>query len=67
MWVALHDIADEQQRSLNDLITEVHHTHQASSLATALREYVVQFYRAARDAKVRAEERAMLAASGVSG
>jgi predicted DNA-binding ribbon-helix-helix protein len=51
MWEALREIVALQGFSVNQLVTELHRRHSASSLTSAIRVYIVEFYRsAARDA-----------------
>ena len=45
MWQALHEIAAHQGRSVHDVITEIDRDR-AFNLSTAIRAYIVEFYRA---------------------
>jgi predicted DNA-binding ribbon-helix-helix protein len=47
MWEALREITRLRGMSLNDLITEIDRTREASSLTAAIRVYIVNFYRSA--------------------
>jgi predicted DNA-binding ribbon-helix-helix protein len=47
MWDALREITGMRGVSLNQLITEIDRTREASSLTAAIRVYIVDFYRAA--------------------
>jgi predicted DNA-binding ribbon-helix-helix protein len=45
MWDALREITGMRGVSLNQLITEIDRTREASSLTAAIRVYIVDFYR----------------------
>jgi len=47
MWDALHEIAAEQGKNLNQLVTQIQRSAGGSSLTSAIRVYIVEFYRAA--------------------
>jgi predicted DNA-binding ribbon-helix-helix protein len=48
MWEALRDIARQQDRSVSELVTEIDQGHpDLMSLTSAIRVYVVEYYRAA--------------------
>ena len=44
-WGALRDIAAVQNRSINELVTEID-SHRDWPLSTAIRIYIVEYYRA---------------------
>jgi predicted DNA-binding ribbon-helix-helix protein len=45
MWEALQDIAADQGRSVHDLVTEIAHTRTVPNLTSAIRVFVVDYYR----------------------
>jgi len=45
-WVALHDIAEQQQRTVHQIVTELASHRLESSLASAIRVYVLVYYQA---------------------
>lgn len=45
MWEALQEIAEKENSSLNDICTYVHHNRLESSLTSALRVYILTYYR----------------------
>jgi predicted DNA-binding ribbon-helix-helix protein len=45
MWQALHEIAAHQGKSVHDIVTEIDRDR-AFNLSTAIRVYIVEFYRA---------------------
>lgn len=47
MWEALHEIADQLQVTIHDLVTRIDRGRTASSLTAGIRVYIVDFYRAA--------------------
>ena len=47
MWDALREIARRQQLTIGELITKIDRERSASSLTSAIRVYVVDFYRSA--------------------
>jgi predicted DNA-binding ribbon-helix-helix protein len=47
MWEALHEIAAEQGMTLNQLVTQIKRRAGGSSLTSAIRVYIVEFYRSA--------------------
>ena len=47
MWDALQEIVSLQGRTVNELATEINRRRGPSSLTSAMRVYIVQFYRAA--------------------
>jgi predicted DNA-binding ribbon-helix-helix protein len=47
MWHALHDIAEERGKTVNDLIIEIRQDHDQANLSSAIRVYIVEYYRAA--------------------
>jgi predicted DNA-binding ribbon-helix-helix protein len=50
MWEALDEIAAKQEMSINQLVTHIKQHAGGSSLTSAIRVYIVEFYRsAARD------------------
>ena len=56
MWNALADIANKQGKTVPDLIAEIHRTHNKASLSSAIRVYIVEYYRTAlQNAQARAE------------
>jgi len=54
IWVALNEVARQQRRTLRCLVTEIDNQRQESSLTAAIRVYVVEFYRSALTARLRA-------------
>lgn len=51
MWEALREIIQVQGFTVNQLVTDINRRRSASSLTSAIRVYIVEFYRsAARDA-----------------
>jgi predicted DNA-binding ribbon-helix-helix protein len=50
MWRALADIAEREERSLHELCTMVHRLRRRSSLTSAVRVFILSYYRTlARD------------------
>ena len=47
MWDALADIAEEQERTVYDVIAEIRRNHNQANLSAAIRVYIVEHYRAA--------------------
>jgi predicted DNA-binding ribbon-helix-helix protein len=47
MWEALREIARQRATTVNDLVTEIDRSREASSLTAAIRVYIVGFYRSA--------------------
>jgi predicted DNA-binding ribbon-helix-helix protein len=47
MWEALRDIAQQRDKSLHEIVTEIDRIRTASSLTAAIRVYIVAFYRTA--------------------
>jgi len=45
MWDALADIAKERGRSVHDLLTEISRGDEEPNLSSAVRVYIVEFYR----------------------
>jgi predicted DNA-binding ribbon-helix-helix protein len=45
MWDALSEIADQEQKTVHQLVTEVDRQRTESSLTAAIRVYIVGFYR----------------------
>jgi len=45
MWEALADIASRRKQSLTDLVVKIDRERAGMSLATAIRVYIVTFYR----------------------
>jgi predicted DNA-binding ribbon-helix-helix protein len=45
MWDALHEIAAEQGMNINQLVTQIKRRGGGSSLTSAIRDYIVEFYR----------------------
>jgi predicted DNA-binding ribbon-helix-helix protein len=45
MWDAFHEIAAEQGKTVNALATEIDDMRTASSLTSAIRLYIVRYYR----------------------
>jgi predicted DNA-binding ribbon-helix-helix protein len=45
MWDALREIAAEQGMNVNQLVTQIKHRADRSSLTSAIRVYIVEFYR----------------------
>ena len=45
MWRALQEIAKYQNKAVHELVTEIDHLQLASSLTSAIRVYIVDFYR----------------------
>jgi len=45
MWDALSEIADQEQKTVHQLVTEVDRQRTESSLTAAIRVYIVRFYR----------------------
>ena len=60
MWQALREIAEREQRSVNDLVTEIERRQLASSLTAAIRVFVVDYLRAAARDVPAGEERSPL-------
>jgi predicted DNA-binding ribbon-helix-helix protein len=52
MWDALHDIAGRRRVTMNALVTEIDRGRTGPGLTTAIRVYIVEFYRAAAFAAV---------------
>jgi predicted DNA-binding ribbon-helix-helix protein len=44
---ALADIAQEHGKTVYDLIAEIHRNHDQANLSSAIRVYIVEYYRAA--------------------
>ena len=51
MWEALHEIAAEQGMNVNQLVTRISRRARGSSLTSAIRIYIVEFYRSAARAR----------------
>ncbi len=51
MWAALNDVARRRRVTRNDLVAEIDRTRTASGLTSAIRVYVVEFYRGVADAR----------------
>ncbi|MBV9528827.1 ribbon-helix-helix domain-containing protein [Sphingomonas sp.] len=49
LWDALRDIAERQNRSMSELLTEIERERCTSGLTAAIRVYAVEFYRALAD------------------
>lgn len=47
MWDALHHVCEREQKSLNDVVTEIARTQVESSLTAAIRVYLMSYFRAA--------------------
>jgi predicted DNA-binding ribbon-helix-helix protein len=47
MWDALQEIVSLQGRTVNELATEINRRRGGSSLTSAMRVYIVEFYRTA--------------------
>lgn len=45
MWEALQEIAEKENSSLNDICAYVHHNRLESSLTSALRVYILTYFR----------------------
>jgi predicted DNA-binding ribbon-helix-helix protein len=45
MWRALADIAEREERSLHELCTMVHRLRRRSSLTSAVRVFILSYYR----------------------
>src|SRR5689334_8039795 len=45
MWVALHDVAARERKPVNDLVTMVEDERTASTLSTAIRVFLIEYYR----------------------
>jgi predicted DNA-binding ribbon-helix-helix protein len=45
-WAALQDIAQQQQRTVNRIVTEIAGRRREYSLASAIRVYVLEYYQA---------------------
>ena len=50
LWDALRDIALRQNRTVNEIVTEIDRDRVSSSLTAAIRVYIVRFYRSAATA-----------------
>jgi predicted DNA-binding ribbon-helix-helix protein len=50
-WEAFHDIAARQNCSLNNLVTEIDRNRGSESRTDAIHAYIIQFYRAAAEAR----------------
>jgi predicted DNA-binding ribbon-helix-helix protein len=50
MWDALRQIAEEQEMNVNHLVTKIKRSAGRSSLTSAIRVYIMEFYRSARHA-----------------
>ena len=48
MWDALHEIAAEQGVNVNQLVTQIKRRGRRSSLTSAIRVYIVEYYRSCR-------------------
>jgi predicted DNA-binding ribbon-helix-helix protein len=46
MWDALGDIADQQGRTVHDVIVEIRRNHNQANLSSGIRVYIVEHYRA---------------------
>jgi predicted DNA-binding ribbon-helix-helix protein len=47
IWEALDEVADRQGRTIHDVLIAIDRTRGATSLATAIRVYIVEFLREA--------------------
>jgi predicted DNA-binding ribbon-helix-helix protein len=47
MWDALAEIADEHEKTVYDLIAEIHRHHSQANLSSAIRVHIVEHFRAA--------------------
>jgi predicted DNA-binding ribbon-helix-helix protein len=47
MWDALHHVSEREQKSLNDVVTEIARSQVESSLTAAIRVYLMSYFRAA--------------------
>ncbi len=45
MWEALAEIAEERGRSVHDLLAEISRKYDEPNLSSAVRVYIVEFYR----------------------
>jgi predicted DNA-binding ribbon-helix-helix protein len=45
MWDALDEIAAEKGTTIHNLLAEIHRTHNQANLSSAIRVYIVDFYR----------------------
>jgi predicted DNA-binding ribbon-helix-helix protein len=46
IWDALADVANQRGRSIHELVTEIAVKHPEPNLSSAVRVYIVEFYRA---------------------
>jgi predicted DNA-binding ribbon-helix-helix protein len=46
MWEALADIAGKRDKTVHDVIVEVSRAHNQANLSSAIRVYIVEYYRA---------------------
>jgi predicted DNA-binding ribbon-helix-helix protein len=51
MWDALHEIAEREGRTLNELATEISRQRRESSLTAAIRVFIVLYWRGAAAAQ----------------
>jgi predicted DNA-binding ribbon-helix-helix protein len=54
MWDALHQVCEREQKSLNDVVTEIARDQVESSLTAAIRVYLMSYFRAAATQAARA-------------
>jgi predicted DNA-binding ribbon-helix-helix protein len=47
MWDALREIADRERKSMSELVTGARHRYSTSSLTTAIRIFIVNYFRQA--------------------
>src|SRR5438045_8373672 len=47
MWTALNDIARRRHMTVDDVLFVIHRGHNATNLSSAIRVYIVDYYRAA--------------------
>jgi predicted DNA-binding ribbon-helix-helix protein len=45
MWAALEDIAAEHGQTVHDLVTAINRKHDRASLTSAIRVFIVEYYR----------------------
>jgi len=46
MWDALDDIARERGQTVHDVVAAIHRNHDQASLTSAIRVFIVEYYRA---------------------
>ena len=60
MWDALQEIVSLQGRTVNQLVTEIDRHRREASLTSAIRVYIVEFYRAAAHSRPKDRARSIV-------